>query len=84
MSNVFGQPELQEEVKTEGNNSTIITVLLVIIVAGGAVLAYLLYRQSQEPPIVLDEVVETIELPTEGVSTEVTNELPTIPTSPSE
>jgi hypothetical protein len=64
-TNVFGQPEnLQpEQIEEEGNNPTLIVILLILIIAGGGVLGFLLYRQSQEPAPVLDEVVETVELP---------------------
>lgn len=64
-------------------NSKIIIVLLSIILLGGGSLAYLTYKQSKEPPIVLDEVVETIDLPTEFTDLEKGNEK-LIPTSPSE
>jgi hypothetical protein len=78
-SNVFGQPNMQPEpVEKEGNNPTLIAILLILILGGGGVLAFLLYRQNQEPEPVLDEVVETIELPTTTTDTEVTNELPLV------
>lgn len=79
-SNVFGQPDMQPEpVEKEGNNPTLIVILLILILGGGGVLAFLLYRQSQEPAPVLDEVVETVELPTTTPTTpEVTNELPVV------
>jgi len=80
MDNVFGQPEnMQEEVQKEGNNPTLIAILLILILGGGAVLGFLLYRQSQEEPVVLDEVVETIELPT-TTTPEVTNISPLVET----
>ncbi len=76
-SNVFGQPDMQTEpIEKEGNNPTLIAILLILILGGGGVLAFLLYRQSQEPEPVLDEVVETIELPT--TTPEVANELPVV------
>ncbi len=79
-SNVFGQPNMQPEpVEKEGNNPTLIAILLILILGGGGVLAFLLYRQSQEEPVVLDEVVETIELPT-TTPLEVTNEIPVVDT----
>lgn len=78
-SNVFGQPNMQPEpVEKEGNNPTLIAILLILILGGGGVLAFLLYRQSQEPAPVLDEVVETVELPTTTTTPEVTNELPVV------
>jgi hypothetical protein len=78
-SNVFGQPNMQPEpVEKEGNNPTLIAILLILILGGGGVLAFLLYRQSQEPAPVLDEVVETVELPTNTTDPEVTNELPLV------
>lgn len=83
MSDTFGQPELQENLKPEGNSSVITIILLIIIIVGGGVLAYLLYKQSQEPPIVLDEVVETVELPTQ-VNTPSTPSDATNITAPSE
>jgi flagellar basal body-associated protein FliL len=63
-TNVFGQPENNqpEVVEREGSNPVLITILLVLIVIGGGVLGFLLYRQSQEPAPVLDEVVETVDL----------------------
>lgn len=63
-TNVFGQPENNqpELVEREGSNPVLITILLVLIVIGGGVLGFLLYRQSQEPAPVLDEVVETVDL----------------------
>lgn len=69
--NVFGQPENNqpEAVEREGNNPTLIIILLVLILAGGGVLGFLLYRQSQEPAPVLDEVVETVELPSSATTT---------------
>lgn len=75
MDNVFGQPEIiePENEKNEGSNPTLIVILIILILLGGGVLGFLLYRQSQEEPIVLDEVVETIPAPIPG---EVTNELP--------
>lgn len=75
--NVFGQQEMQQEnLEKEGSNPTLIAILLILILGGGGVLGFLLYRQSQEEPAVLDEVVETIELPTDTIAPEVTNELP--------
>jgi len=64
-SNVFGQPEniQPENVQKEGNNPTLIAILVILILGGAAVLGFLLYRQSQEPATVLDEVVESVELP---------------------
>ena len=47
----------------EYNDKTAIKVLSTLIVIGIIALGILLFRQSQEPPIVLEEVVETIELP---------------------
>jgi hypothetical protein len=78
MDNVFGQPDNIQPtpVEKEGNNPTLIAILLILILGGGAALGFLLYRQSQEEPAVLDEVVETIELPTDTIDPEVTNELP--------
>lgn len=85
MANSFGQPETQENIKPEGNSSVITIILLIIIIVGGAVLAYLLYKQSQEPPIVLDEVVETIDLPTTAPTSEnLNNDFRNNPTTPSE
>lgn len=85
MANAFGQPEPQENVKPEGNSSVITIILLIIIIVGGGVLAYLLYKQSQEPPIVLDEVVETIDLPTTVPDSQNQSATtPVVPTSPSE
>ena len=77
MDNVFGQPEIiePENAKNEGSNPTLIVILIILILLGGGVLGFLLYRQSQEEPIVLDEVVETIPAPITGG---VTNELPVI------
>lgn len=77
-TNVFGQPDnmQQEDIQKEGNNPTLIVILLILILGGAAVLGFLLYRQSQEPAPVLDEVVESIELPA-ATTPEVTNELPT-------
>lgn len=68
---IFGQTENNqpEVVEREGNNPTLITILLVLIIAGGVVLGFLLYRQSQEPAPVLDEVVETVELPSSTTTT---------------
>lgn len=79
-SNVFGQPDniQPENVQKEGNNPTLIVILLILILGGAGVLGFLLYRQSQEEPAVLDEVVETIELPSEVTTPEVTNELPEV------
>jgi flagellar basal body-associated protein FliL len=78
-SNVFGQPDMQQEpMEKEGNNPTLIAILLILILGGAAGLGFLLYRQSQEEPAVLDEVVETIELPTDTIDAEVTNELPVL------
>jgi hypothetical protein len=80
-SNVFGQPDMQPEpVEKEGNNPTLIAILLILILGGGGVLGFLLYRQSQEPAPVLDEVVESVELPTTPTTPEVTNELPVVET----
>jgi hypothetical protein len=78
MDNVFGQPDNMqpEEVQKEGNNPTLIAILLILILGGGAALGFLLYRQSQEDPAVLDEVVETLELPSNTEISDVTNELP--------
>lgn len=69
--NVFGQSENNQPkaVEIEGNNPTLIIILLVLILAGGAVLGFLLYRQSQETAPVLDEVVETVELPSSATTT---------------
>lgn len=77
--NVFGQSNNIEEenVQREGNNPTLIIILLVLIIGGGAVLGFLLYRQSQEPAPVLDEVVETVEIP-------ATNSVSTTPTTPAQ
>lgn len=63
--NVFGQPEntQPESNEREGSNRTLIIILLVLILGGGGVLGFLIYRQSQEPVPVLDEVVETVEVP---------------------
>lgn len=78
-TNVFGQPDnmQSEDVQKEGNNPTLIVILLILILGGAAVLGFLLYRQSQEPAPVLDEVVESVELPATVTTPEVTNELPT-------
>jgi len=78
-SNVFGQPENMqpENVQKEGNNPTLIVILLILILGGAGVLGFLLYRQSQEEPAVLDEVVETIELPSEVTTPEVADQVPT-------
>jgi len=64
-SNVFGQPDNMqpENVQKEGNNPTLIAILVILILGGAGVLGFLLYRQSQEPATVLDEVVESVELP---------------------
>jgi flagellar basal body-associated protein FliL len=80
MDNVFGQPENMqpENVQKEGNNPTLIAVLLILILIGGAALAFLMYRQGQEPAPVLDEVVETVELPSDTEISDVTNELPIV------
>lgn len=77
-SNVFGQPENMqpENVQKEGNNPTLIVILLILILGGAGVLGFLLYRQSQEEPAVLDEVVETIELPSEVPTPEVADQVP--------
>ncbi|MGA1050002.1 MAG: hypothetical protein ACO3TG_00755 [Minisyncoccia bacterium] len=77
MDNVFGQPENiePENSEREGSNPTLIVILIILILLGGGVLGFLLYRQSQEEPIVLDEIVETIPAPIAG---EVTNELPVL------
>jgi hypothetical protein len=77
--NVFGQSNNvePENVQREGNNPTLIIILLVLIIGGGAALGFLLYRQSQEPAPVLDEFVETIEIPT-------TNPVSTTPTTPAQ
>jgi hypothetical protein len=77
MDNVFGQPDNMqpENVEKEGNNPTLIVILLILILGGGAALGFLLYRQSQEEPVVLDEVVETVELP-EGAIPEITDSIP--------
>ena len=77
MDNVFGQPEIiePENAGNEGSNPTLIVILIILILLGGGVLGFLLYRQSQEEPIVLDEVVETIPAPIPG---DVTNKLPGI------
>lgn len=79
MDNIFGQPENiePENSEREGNNPTLIAILIVLILLGGGVLGFLLYRQSQEEPIVLDEIVETIPAPT-PITGEVTNELPVL------
>lgn len=78
-SNVFGQSNMQPEpIEKEGNNPTLIAILLVLILGGGGVLAFLLYRQNQEPAPVLDEVSESVELPTDTTAPEVTNELPIV------
>ncbi|MEX0596982.1 MAG: hypothetical protein WD512_10835 [Candidatus Paceibacterota bacterium] len=78
--NIFGQPEnnQSEAVAKEGNNPTLIAILLILILGGGAGLGFLLYRQSQETAPVLDEVVETVELPTTTPTPEVINELPVV------
>lgn len=70
-TNVFGQPENNqpEVVEIEGSNSSLIMILLALILIGGGVLGFLLYRQSQEPAPVLDEVVETVELPSSATTT---------------
>ncbi len=75
-SNVFGQPDNMqpENVQKEGNNPTLIVILLILILGGAGVLGFLLYRQSQEEPAVLDEVVESVELPAEVTIPEVINE----------
>ena len=72
-SNVFGQPENMqpENVQKEGNNPTLIAILVILILGGAGVLGFLLYRQSQDPTPVLEEVTESIEIPitpTDGVS----------------
>ena len=70
-TNVFGQPENNqpEVVEIEGSNSSLIMILLALILIGVGVLGFLLYRQSQEPAPVLDEVVETVELPSSATTT---------------
>jgi cell division protein YceG involved in septum cleavage len=75
-TNVFGQPDNMqpENVQKEGNNPTLIVILLILILGGAAVLGFLLYRQSQEPAPVVDEVVESVELPAEVTIPEVINE----------
>jgi hypothetical protein len=82
MDNVFGQPEeiQQENVQNEGSNPTLIAILLILIFGGGATLGFLLYRQSQEPPIGLDEVVETVELPAPATTTTPTTVPETVTT----
>jgi len=69
-TNVFGQPEntQPESNEREGSNPTLIIILLVLILGGGGVLGFLLYRQSQEPAPVLDEVVETVEVPSSATA----------------
>lgn len=69
MADTFGTPEISQEqsVQTTSNSRTII-ILLILIVAGGAVLGYLLYKQSNEPAPVLEEVTESIEIPTTPVA----------------
>lgn len=44
-------------------DNTAIKVLTFLIVIGAITLGVLMYRQSKEPPLVLEEVVQTIELP---------------------
>lgn len=65
MADTFGTPEPSQEtpVQSSGNSRAVI-ILLVIIIIGGAVLGYLLYKQSNEPAPVLEEVTESIEIPT--------------------
>jgi hypothetical protein len=69
-TNVFGQPENNqpEVVEREGSNPALIIILLALIVIGGGVLGFLLYRQSQEPAPVLDEVVEVVDLPSSATT----------------
>lgn len=47
----------------EYSDKTAIKILSVLIIIGMIALGILLYRQNQQPPLVLEEVVETIELP---------------------
>jgi hypothetical protein len=64
MADTFGTPEISQEqaLQPSGNSKTVI-ILLILIVIGGAVLGYLLYRQSNEPAPVLEEVIQTNEFP---------------------
>jgi hypothetical protein len=65
MADTFGAPEISPKatVQSSGNSRTIV-ILLILIIGGGAVLGYLLYRQNQEPAPVLEEVTQTVEVPT--------------------
>lgn len=74
MADTFGTPEISQEApeQSTGSSRTVI-ILLILIIGGAAVLGYLLYRQSNEPAPVLEEVTESIEIPTtptDGVSSE--------------
>ena len=65
MADTFGTPEVSPETTVQSsNNSRTIVILLILIIGGGAVLGYLLYRQNQEPDPVLEEVTESVEIPT--------------------
>ncbi len=84
---ILGQTENNqpETVEREGNNPTLIIILLVLILGGGGVLGFLLYRQSQEPAPVLDEVVETVELPSSTTTTPTTpNTTPVLAPTPAQ
>lgn len=64
MADTFGAPEISQEQAQPSSNSKTVIILLIIIVAGGAVLGYLLYKQSKEEAPVLEEVTQSIEIPT--------------------
>jgi hypothetical protein len=65
MADTFGTPEISQEQSPQpsGSSKTVI-ILLILIVIGGGVLGYLLYKQSNEPAPVLEDVTESIEIPT--------------------
>jgi hypothetical protein len=65
MADTFGAPEIsQEQAIHPTSNSRTVIILLIIIIAGAAVLGYLLYKQSKEEAPVLEEVTQSIEIPT--------------------
>ncbi len=65
MPDTFETPKISQEqaLQPSGNSKTII-ILLILIVIGGGVLGYLLYKQNNEPDPVLEEVTESVEIPT--------------------
>jgi hypothetical protein len=74
MADTFGTPEISQEAPVQtGSNSRTIIILLILIIGGGAVLGYLLYKQSNEPAPVLEEVIQTVEVPTTPATTPAAN-----------